>query len=323
MRGHWANINEAGVLAGLRFMVWVDRHLGRFAFNIALVPVMLYFFVRRPVARRASIEYLQRMHACYPDSLPGQPGLQLAFRHFYLFGQSLLDKFVAWVQPPTSIDMDADEEAMLFDLVEQNRGILLIGSHFGNLEYSRAIAYRHKDLVVNILLYDKHAANFAALVEASAPESRLNLIQVTDLDLDMAIKLKDRIDNGEWVLIAGDRVPVGNSDNVCPAEFLGAQANFPVGPYVLASLLDCPVYLLHCFRQEGGYHLGMEFFEDRVAARRDGRRRKYDHVVQKYATALERQVRRAPMQWYNFYDFWGKAHTGQTQADSLAGDEKD
>lgn len=323
MSRHWSNIGEAGVITGLRIMVWVDKYLGRFAFNVVLMPVMSYFFLRRATARRASLEYLQRIHSCYPDSLSGKPGLWMAFRHFFTFGQSLLDKYVAWVQPPGDIGMDPDEEEMLFELAEKKEGILLIGSHFGNLEYSRAIACRHRDLVINVLLYDQHAANFAALVEGSAPESRLNLVQVTDLDIDTALQLKERIGNGEWVLIAGDRVPVGNGENVCPAEFLGKKANFPIGPYVLASLLDCPVYLLHCFRLEGHYRLGMELFEEKVVARRDGRKRKYDHLVQKYATALERQVRRAPMQWYNFYDFWREKATARTQADSLADDDQD
>lgn len=323
MSRHWANIGEAGAVAGLRIMVWVDEYLGRFAFRVLLVPVMLYFFACRSTARRASLDYLQRIHNRYPESLPARPGLSLAYRHFLTFGQSLLDKFVAWVRPPTGINMDRNEEELLFELAHRDKGILLVGSHFGNLEYSRALAYRHENLIINILLYDQHAANFAALVENAAPESRLNLIQVTDLDLDVALRLKSKIQHGEWVLIAGDRVPVGDSGKVCPAEFLGDWANFPIGPYVLANLLDCPVYLLHCFSSESGYRLEIELFEETINIMRDGRNRKYDCLVQKYATALEHQVRRAPLQWYNFYDFWRESDTGQTQADSLADDDTD
>jgi predicted LPLAT superfamily acyltransferase len=110
--------------------------------------------------------------------------------------------------------MDEEEQALLFSVVESGQGCLLVGSHFGNLEYSRGIAHRHPDLVINILIYDQHAANFATLLTKSAPESRLNLIQVTELDLDRALQLKERVDAGEWLLIAGDRVPVGESDNV-------------------------------------------------------------------------------------------------------------
>ena len=304
MTRHWASIGEAGVLSGLRIMVWIYRFLGRTVFNIVLVPVMLYFLVRRPLARRASRDFLQRVWRQYPDSLPHAPGLGTTFVHFFRFGQSLLDKYVAWVKPPTNIRMEDDERALLFSVIESGKGCLLVGSHFGNLEYSRGIAHRHPDLVINILIYDQHAANFAELLTKSAPESRLNLIQVTDLDLDLALRLRDKIDAGEWLLIAGDRVPLGESGNVAPAEFFGQSADFPIGPYVLGSLLRCPVYLMHCFNVAGEYRLGFELFAEEIRPSRAGTRRTYTKEVATYATALEAQVRKAPLQWFNFYDFW-------------------
>ena len=57
---------------------------------------MFYFLLRRPIARRASLQYLEKFQREYPDSLPGKPGLWLVFRHFLAFGRSLLDKYVAW-----------------------------------------------------------------------------------------------------------------------------------------------------------------------------------------------------------------------------------
>jgi len=60
MSRHWASIGEAGALTGLRFMVWVNNRLGKTVFNIVLVPVMSYFFVRRSEARKGSIDYCTR-----------------------------------------------------------------------------------------------------------------------------------------------------------------------------------------------------------------------------------------------------------------------
>lgn len=317
MSRHWAQIGEAGAVSGMKLMAWIYRHLGRWAFNLALAPAMLYFLVRRPIPRRASRDYLKRVWRVYPESLGREPTLWTTFLHFFAFGQSLLDKYIAWVDPPRDIKMDPDNQAMLFSVVDSGKGCLLIGSHFGNLEYSRGIAHRHPDLVINILIYDQHAEKFAELLGGSAPESRLNLIQVTDLDLDLALKLKQRVDAGEWLLIAGDRVPVGESDNVCAAEFLGSEAHFPIGPYVLGSLLRCPVYLMHCFPVDGEYQLSMEPFASEIVPSRVNRRRTYAKEVQRYARALEGQLRKAPLQWFNFYDFWGmQAHTPQTDTTS-------
>jgi predicted LPLAT superfamily acyltransferase len=304
MSRHWAKHREAGLLTGMRILIWIHNRGGRLAFGLALMPVIAYFFVRRGEARRASREYLLRVRRCYPEALGNRSITWLSFRQFMTFAQSLLDKYLAWVQPPSGIAMDTDQEKMLLDAVASGQGCMLIGSHFGNLEYSRGIAHRHPTLIINVLMYDKHAQKFAALLEQSEPESRMHLMQVTDLDFALALRLKEKVQNGEWVVIAGDRVPVRAGYRVCNAEFFGEIARFPVGPYVLASLLQCPVYLLHCFRDAGRYRLVMEFFDEEVKLPRDNRQRAFEANAQKFATALERQVVRAPLQWFNFFDFW-------------------
>jgi predicted LPLAT superfamily acyltransferase len=304
MSQHWATMTEAGALAGLRTMVWIHSHLGRFAFSVVLVPVMAYFLVRRSAARQASRDFLRRVKRQYPESLKGNASWWLSFRHFLAFGNAMLDGVIASMQPSDEFDMEADERKLMADLAQSGQGILMIGSHFGNLAYSRSIAQNNKSLVVNILIYEQHAANFTTLLADASPASRLNLIQVTDLDLELALRLKEKVQNGEWVVIAGDRVPVKTGDNICSATFFGETAKFPIGPYVLAKLLKCPVYLLHCFRSQGQYQLSLELFQNEITTSRRNRQRSYDIEVQKFATALERQVIREPLQWFNFYDFW-------------------
>lgn len=323
MSRHWATIGEAGALAGLRFMVWINNHFGRIAFNIFLVPVMAYFLVRRGEVRRASKNYLRRVRRQDPQLLPRGPILWLSFRHFMSFGHALLDRYAAWIDPPSNIEMRAEVRNRQTEIIEARQGILLIGSHFGNLEYSRSIGNNHEDLVVNILLHDRHAEKFATLMRTNAAQSRVNLIQVTELDLDLTLSLQEKVANGEWLLIAGDRVPIENNDKVSAVTFFGDNADFPIGPFVLANLLRCPVYLLHCFKTQGEYFLDMEKFADTILPARQNKRRSYDREVQDFAAALEKQVRREPLQWFNFYDFWGDEDTPDPQTDRLRPDDQD
>jgi predicted LPLAT superfamily acyltransferase len=307
MSGHWATTREAGVLYGLRLMIWINSTIGRTAFNLALIFVMGYFFLRRGDARRASLEFLQRVRLRYPQALGRGPRLWWSYRHFFIFGQSLLDKYLAWAETPEGIEMLPDQEKQLFEFVATRKGCLLIGSHFGNLEYSRGIAHRHPDVTINVLIYDQHAQNFAALLAQGDPDSRMNLIQVTDVDLNLALRLKEKVQLGEWVVIAGDRVPVGESERVVEVDFFGEPARFPIGPYALATLLQCPVFLLHCFRLDGCYRLGYEHFADQIGADRNNRAQDYKASARRFSAALEKQVVRAPLQWFNFFDFWGKS----------------
>jgi len=89
------------------------------------------------------------------------------------------------------------------------------------------------------------------------------------------------------------------------APFLGAPAPFPQGPYLLAHLLDCPVYLMFCLREGGKYRLHFEPFAERIALPRRGREAALAALAARYARRLEAYCLTAPEQWYNFYDFWG------------------
>ncbi len=287
-------------------MIWVHSVIGRPVFNTLLVFVMGYFYVRNGDARRASLAYLRRVRSSYDAVLKPRPLIWLSFIHFYVFGQSLLDKYLAWSKTPTGIDMEPDEAKLLFDAADSGRGCLLIGSHFGNLEYSRGIAHRHPGLIINVLIYDQHAQKFASLIEEAEPEARMHLIQVTDINLEVALRLREKVQRGEWVMIAGDRVPVGDSQRVCSVPFFGELANFPIGPYVLANLLRCPVYLLHCYRMQRDYHLGVEFFSEGIQLPREDRDGTCLYYAEKFATALEKQIIKAPLQWFNFFDFWNQ-----------------
>jgi predicted LPLAT superfamily acyltransferase len=316
---HWARIKEAGAVTGMRVMVLIHAVLGRAVFRIILFPVMAYFYLRRGEARRSSGEYLRRCRRQYPDLLANRSLKWLSFRHFLTFGDLLLDKYLAWVKRPTALTMEPAEEKELSRVLEQRQGLLILGSHFGNLEYSRAISVRHPDLVINVLIYDQHASKFAKLMTDSEPASRQHLWQVTDLNVTLALDLKERVQRGEWVVIAGDRVPVGDSGRVYKTTFLGDEANFPIGPYVLAALLGCPVYLLYCYRKNGGYHMGFELFAEKVELPRMDRDKVLAQHVRHFAGALEGQLVRAPLQWFNFFDFWRDSSVSDRSARQSSG----
>lgn len=310
---HWSDIKEAGVLRGMRIMVWIHANLGRAAFKLVLIPVMVYYFLRRGEARRASFNYLRRMRRFQPECLPSGSLLSLSYRHFLGFGESLLEKYLAWTGALPTVDMKPSEHEMLYELVARKKGCLAIGSHFGNLEYSRGISRRHPTLVMNVLLHDKHAAKFATLMEQAEPDSRMNLIQVSEFDLPLTLLLKEKVDRGEWVVIAGDRVPVGLAPRVTTVSFLSDQADFPVGPAVLGSVLGCPVYLMHCYKLGKRHHMGFELFAEQIQLGGRDKSAALQSYTQQYARALEEQLTKAPLQWFNFFDFWSDGVAAEKQ----------
>ncbi len=139
------------------------------------------------------------------------------------------------------------------------------------------------------------------LGEAGA--TNLRLIQVSELDPAIMLQLSQRLDRGEWLAIAGDRVPLHGGRNV-RVDFLGHAAAFPQGPWLLAGLLKCPVNLLFCLKLQGRYHVTLEPFTEAVQWKRGDREQVIAHWTARYAERLGQYCLQAPQQWFNFYPFW-------------------
>jgi predicted LPLAT superfamily acyltransferase len=77
-----------------------------------------------------------------------------------------------------------------------------------------------------------------------------------------------------------------------------------VGPYVLASVLECPVHLLFCLRRPAGYRVYFEPFCTQVRWQRSQRDAIIADLAQRFAARLEHFVLMEPLQWFNFYPFW-------------------
>ena len=56
---HWSRAGEAGTIISMKFMLLVYLVSGRWGFRLILFPVMVYYYLVRGEARRASKQYLQ------------------------------------------------------------------------------------------------------------------------------------------------------------------------------------------------------------------------------------------------------------------------
>ncbi|OWY28756.1 acyltransferase [Herbaspirillum robiniae] len=300
---HWAQINEVSFVAGMRLLFAVYRLFGRLPFRLMLYPVLCWYIAANGRARQASRAYLAQV-AAYRPALRLPAGIGGVFLHFAAFGESLLDKMLLWggLFPTASVALSGQQQ--ISDAVAQGRGGLIICTHLGNLELCRVIGRGHADLKLTVLVHTRHAQAFNRMLAQLDPRSQLNLMQVTEMSPATAMMLADKVAQGEFVVIAGDRVPVSPNPRVAHARFMGRAAPFPVGPYVLAALLGCPVYLMFSRRTPEGAQLSFEHFRDLVELPRKQRAQRLDELAADYAARLEFHCLQSPFQWFNFYDFW-------------------
>jgi predicted LPLAT superfamily acyltransferase len=300
---HWAQIDEVTFVAGMRLLFCLGRVLGRRPFRLLLYPVSLWYVVAKPWARAASKDYLRRI-AALDRNADNNIGFVAVLRHFASFGECILDKLLLWCGLFDTSAVEIYGVEQITAQIAAKRGGLIICCHLGNLELCRVMSKRQPGLKLTVLLHTKHATRFNQLLAQVNPDSQLNIMQVTELTPATAALLQDKIDQGEFVAIAGDRIPVAPQPRVARVPFLGDLTPFPVGPYVMANLFQCPVYLLFSLSRRGGWEINIELFRQSIHLPRKERSTALDAFAGAYAARLEAYCRQAPLQWFNFYDFW-------------------
>ena len=275
--------------------------LGRRLLSPVLYGIVLYFFVFGGRARRSIGQYQQRL-ADWSGQSALRPTRRRVFGQFMAFADALLDKLDVWNGRLKIEDIDIIDPALLRNHLRAERGQMLVGAHLGNLEVCRALAELGEKVTMNVLVHTKHAEQFNRLL-GEAGASHLRLIQVSELNPAVMLQLNQRLENGEWLAIAGDRVPLQGGRQV-RVDFLGQPAAFPQGPWLLAGLLKCPVNLMFCLKREGRYRVILEPFAEAVVWRRSDREQVIAHWAGRYAERLGHYCLEAPQQWFNFYPFW-------------------
>lgn len=299
---HWSKIQERGTYVGIQILLFVYRLFGRRILSFFLYPVVAYLYFTGGASKQASKEYWQRIFAVKNSSQTFTHRIGIA--HFYSFAQSAFDKIDAWMGRITPDRVIYSEGHPIIELQEKQQGAVFIGSHLGNLEVCRALGHGRYQTRINVLVFTHHAVEFNKVMKKINADSNVDLIQATHVGADLAILIKARIDNGEILVIAGDRTSVTSQGRVIYSPFLGEPAAFSQGAFILASILDCPVYFLFCLKEQNNYRIIFEHVADSLKFSRKDRQASLTAVVNKYAQRLEHYCLAYPNQWFNFFDFW-------------------
>lgn len=306
---HWSLTGERGSYLGLKLMLLGYRYGGRQLAKLLLYPVLAYFFVTGAKARAASTSYLQRLCQFAPDALPQGPTLANRWRHFLNFGQASLMRLDGWCGRLQRQQVNFPDRNRLAKVVASGRGAVVAVAHFGHLELCRALAEDNYQKRINVLVMTEHAAKFNRMLAEVNPASQLNLIHIGDVGPETAWQLAELIERGELLMIAGDRTSISNYARVHYAPFLGAPAPFAAGPYILAALLRCPLYMLSCWESgPGRFEMRFDQLAEDLSGPRNERDARLAAACEQYVRKLEGLCLQAPLQWFNFFDFWCPDH---------------
>ena len=221
------------------------------------------------------------------------------YANHFRFGQVIVDRYAAYAGKKFKFEFDGNE--LFLAMLEEPSGFVQLSSHIGNYEmvgYSQTSPSKR----INGLFYGGESEVMMDFRRRILSMHNVGLIEV-DGSMSHIFQMNAALDRGEIVSMTGDRM-LGSSKTL-RCTFMGAEANFPMGPFALAVQKDVPIVAVFSMRDKWGTY---KVYVRKITADAGlPARASMQNMAQKFAAELELMVRHYPTQWFNYYDFWMSA----------------
>ncbi|MDA3946486.1 MAG: lysophospholipid acyltransferase family protein [Helicobacteraceae bacterium] len=227
------------------------------------------------------------------------PSFTSYFKHIYAFSLTIFDRFIAKEEMSDTALKVERVNLEAFETLQQTGGMLLF-SHHGNWAQSFKIFHSY-EIKLNIIGDEAIDENLQKLETAVDGNKRVNIISLKN-GMQAMLDIARALQNNEIVIIMVDRVKEPNK--TVKVDFLNRETLFHSGGFEIANMRKAPVLGCDIVRT-GDQQIKIEFSEI-ITSSKDNKAEIIQDLAQQYARFLEKVVRKYPLQWFNFFDFWKK-----------------
>ena len=275
----------------IRSLVAVMRVLDRRAIYLVMALIVPFYMIFNHKGYKAIYRFFRQRFGLGPL----KSFLKVYANHFR-FGQVIVDRYAAFAGKRFRFAFDGND--MFLAMLNEPGGFVQLSSHIGNYEmvgYSLTSTTKK----INGLFYGGESEVMMEFRRKILSMHNIGLIEVNG-SMEHIFQMNAAIDRGEIVSMTGDRMLGSPKSFRC--QFMGAEANFPMGPFALAVQKDVPIVAVFCMRGKWGVY--NVYVRKVTAAPGLPPRASMQDMAQKFAAELESIVRLYPTQWFNYYDFW-------------------
>ncbi|KAF2336388.1 LpxL/LpxP family acyltransferase [Flavobacterium daemonense] len=279
-----------GTVLGYRIFVFLIQKAGVKSAYALLYFVASYYFLFLKKSNKAIFYYFkERLNYSNFQSK------KMVFKSYYTFGQTIIDKISISAGMRNKFTYEFDGIEILKKLLAEKKGGVLISAHVGNFEIAEHFfGDIDLDFQINLVTTDLEHSAIKNYLESVTQKSAVKFIIIKD-DLSHIFEINSALANNELVCFTGDRYFEGTKS--LSAEILGKEANFPAGPFLIASRLKVPVVFVYVMKEPNlHYHL---YAREATVKHRDEKA-----LLKEYVKSVESILQKYPLQWFNYFDFW-------------------
>jgi predicted LPLAT superfamily acyltransferase len=221
----------------------------------------------------------------------------MVYKSYYTLGQTIIDKVSISAGMENRFTYKSEGVEVLKKLLAEKKGGVLISAHIGNFEIAEHFFGEiDLDCQINLVTSDSEHSSIKNYLEKITKKSTIKFIIIKD-DLSHIYEINAALAKNELICFTGDRYLEGVK--FISGNFLGEQANFPAGPFLIASRLQVPVVFVYVMK-EPNLHYHLYASEALVKHRDEG------SVLKAYIESVESMLKIYPLQWFNYFDFWNQ-----------------
>ena len=288
----WYQVKEQAAGEKRLFFLWyVYKFLGKNCVKFLVFFITFFAFIGAKEQRRCSKKYLSVVGLV--------PNFYNQFKHFLSYSYSLIDRMEVFTGNFSSDNLIFDnyDDKKLLDEDIKN-GVFFICSHLGNIEIMRSFLFSNPNKNVDVFLAKEQCKIFNNFVQNIGVDTPVTLYPVEDINIETSIEIKDKISNGDIVIMAGDRISK-NSMNAS-VEFLSKKILLPNGTFKFAYIMEQPIYFVCAIKVGEKYKIYLKKFDNYCKNRNET----IKNMQNEYLAFLQELVCQYPLQFYHFYDLF-------------------
>ncbi|MEZ5047706.1 MAG: lipid A biosynthesis acyltransferase [Chitinophagaceae bacterium] len=253
------------------------------------IVTIYYIFFPGKAGRHIRYFYNQRL------GFSSMKSLRYMYENFNYLGKSIIDKLAIMSGSASKYEVEHLGQKNIEQLIQQGQGGLLVSAHLGNWEGAGHLLQFY-NTKINIVMYDGEQEKIKEFLEQVKNKS-FNVIFIRDT-MSHIYEINEAIQRNELICIHADRYVEGNK--TIKGTLLGKEADFPIGPFVLATSFQVPVSFV--FAMKKSKHV-FSFYASKSKIYPKGREG-INTMLQDYLQAIEQKIHSYPLQWHNYFSFW-------------------